>query len=790
MFKVKGVALISGLAVIIAVLAVDLGLRIEANHQSAEHFSQNADRARDILAQRIEMIKDRLDDLGIILAEAERSRGAVVAAFDQYLTDSNTVARHPEVTALAFHRYIASKDEAEISTRLNANFARRARGYADFIPRPPTDLSLRVVVDLVYPVALSKRLTGIDLMQTPRRATVEEAMADRRMVVTAPSKLFTGDDGVVLLNPFYLQPNATRPFGFTATAFRTDVFLQGLEPYLAPLNVDLVVHDLGRLPGTQLEPNEKTRLASMNVGSTKFGLGPILVDPRTAVRAIEVGGRTWRITVRPQAPLPRPLWVPDIYASIGLMLALLVSSLVFERGQAAKRLENQVELRTRDLKDAMGRLVDQRAEAEFLSIHDDLTGLLNRRGFCEHLPSFIETHSEVTVVAVDLDHFKEINDSLGHKTGDLLLKETAVRLVGLRPEEKLVARFGGDEFIVALPKPEAPAYCEAFLTWSHRPILIDEREVCFGASLGSTDTGISGTKLDQLLVDCDTALYAAKSDGKGQLEIFTPALRSKRDESRDLAEELRRALDRDEFEPFFQTQHCAKTRSFEGLEALVRWRHPTKGLLTPERFLPLANSLGLTKEIDLCMMHKTVDTVAELEAQGHRIPKASINVSLSRLRDPSLLASIDQLRPMKAKLAFEIIEAVFLDDNSQVADWDLDAIRERGIQLEIDDFGTGHASIVALTRLRPDRLKLDRELVAPLPNYEHRNLVRAIVAMGRAIGIPITAEGVETETHAQTLCDLKVDLLQGFLFSEPLSAHELRLFLERLDRPDRDARAS
>ena len=327
---------------------------------------------------------------------------------------------------------------------------------------------------------------------------------------------------------------------------------------------------------------------------------------------------------------------------------------------------------------------------------------------------------------------------------------------------------------------EAEVVGQAFLDWARRPQTLGDREVRFGASIGVASTHESGRMVEQLVIDADIALYAAKDAGKNRMMRFGTELRQNAQETKALSEDLKRAVLADEFEPYFQTQHDVLDNRIVGLEALVRWRHPSRGVLPPAAFLKQAENVGLMQEIDRRVMQKAVDAMLRFEQAGFDIPKVSVNVSLHRLQDPELLCSIDALPKMKANLHFEIVETVFFDDPDEVTSWGVDALRERGVNVEMDDFGTGHASVVALTRLAPTTLKIDRELIMPLLDHPQQvRLVSSIVEMGRALDIMIIAEGVETLAHADALRTIGVDALQGYAFSKPVSADEL---LERLRR--------
>ena len=250
--------------------------------------------------------------------------------------------------------------------------------------------------------------------------------------------------------------------------------------------------------------------------------------------------------------------------------------------------------------------------------------------------------------------------------------------------------------------------------------------------------------------------------------------------TKQLADELRRALEDDEFVPFFQTQHAANGFDITGVECLIRWDHPTHGILPPAVFLDVAESIGILCEIDSIALRKSVDAIVSLEAEGIHVPKLSVNVSLERLRDPELLYTIDCLPKMRAALTFEVLETVFIDELDTGMRALLRKLTDLGISIEIDDFGSGRASILGLTQLEPSRLKIDRALVMPLLDRPaQKELLKSVVEMGKSLSIGVTAEGVETRAHAAILCEIGVDTLQGYYFSKPVSIADLRRMIKR-----------
>lgn len=310
-----------------------------------------------------------------------------------------------------------------------------------------------------------------------------------------------------------------------------------------------------------------------------------------------------------------------------------------------------------------------------------------------------------------------------------------------------------------------------------RPFEIEGAQCRIGCSIGLALRLGAGERIRDMLVNADIALYEAKKRGRNRVEIFTERLRLAAVHLKELSDELVTAIEQDQFEPFFQPQFEAHTLKIAGVEALARWNHPRLGLLSPGEFLPVANDLNLAGRIDAIMLEKGLAHLADWRARGLAVPRLSVNVSLARLQDENLLRSLSALSYEPGTLSFELLESISFDDVDEDVKAVLARLKAADIGLEIDDFGTGHASIVNLLELGPDRLKIDRKLVASVETSgARRTLVSAIIEMGRALGIGTVAEGVETMLQAKILGDLGCDVLQGYALARPMSAADFYRF--------------
>ena len=452
-------------------------------------------------------------------------------------------------------------------------------------------------------------------------------------------------------------------------------------------------------------------------------------------------------------------------------------------------VSRDIQLKTRLLKakqnaeDRNRELEDARALMEHYSLHDSLTGLPNRRFLDQELLDEEAPQKPTALLHIDLDRFKQINDTLGHAAGDAMLTHAASVLKENVSASDFVARIGGDEFVIAITEPadeaSLAARADRIIAQMRRPVPFENHQCRFGVSIGiaMADTTLSDYGR-HLLVDADIALYRAKSNGRNRYEFFSDTLKSEIVHNKNVADDILFALERQEFLPYFQPQFDARTLAITGVEALARWNHPTEGVLTPDRFLKTADELNVVHLIDRLILEQTLWQSTRWKAAGIDIPKMSVNVSASRLNDVQLVQSLEGLAFEPGSLSFELLESIFLDEKNDLIEANFDHLREMGVDIEIDDFGTGYASIVSLIHLRPKRLKIDRQLVIPITHSQsQRRLVASIIEIGQSLGIKVVAEGVESMQHARILRDLGCDTLQGYAFAPAMPSERLMQFV-------------
>ena len=428
-----------------------------------------------------------------------------------------------------------------------------------------------------------------------------------------------------------------------------------------------------------------------------------------------------------------------------------------------------------------------RADLEHMAMHDALTGLPNRRFLdkvldeCAASPD--HTTHRIALMHIDLDWFKQINDTLGHAAGDAVLVHVAHVLQEIADAGDFIARIGGDEFVVLCRQPtldrtQMAMKAHRIIAEIRQPIAYEHHLCRTGASVGIAMESSRDTDLKQMLMSSDMALYEAKNKGKNGFEFFTRELQQRVVLTKQLADDILRGIEQNEFTAFFQPKFDAKTRQIVGAEALARWLHPVQGTLVPGAFLRVADELNVVAVIDRLVFDQALVQFNRWQDADLGVPALSLNVSMRRLNDHRLIDGLRNLKFEKGSLSFELLESIFLDNPDENISSNIEQLKELGIDIEIDDFGTGHASMIGLFKLQPKRIKLDRQFVTPIVHSaEKRRMVSAIIDMAKAMNIGVVAEGVESLEQARVLEELGCESLQGYAFSRPLSALEFEAFV-------------
>ena len=449
-------------------------------------------------------------------------------------------------------------------------------------------------------------------------------------------------------------------------------------------------------------------------------------------------------------------------------------------------LRNGVSLRMTIVRDIRDR---HRAQAHIhhLAHHDALTGLPNRVSFMEQLTHAVrhadETGSRLALLFVDLDHFKRINDSLGHLVGDVLLRTVAQRFTASLRATDIVSRFGGDEFMVLLPglaggpahAADAEEVAQKLLAAIGVPVNAEGRPLSVTPSIGIALYPGDGDSPEELVKHADAAMYLAKSRGRANYQYFDRAMAGAAYAELVLEGQLALALERGEFELYFQPQVRAQGGGLVGAEALLRWNHPQRGLLTADAFIPVAEKRQLMLPIGQWVLAEAARCAGRWRRMGLVVAPVAANLSNIQFQASGFLDEVAQVLPadglVPGMLELELTERMLMDDLPKVKER-LARLKAMGVQISVDDFGTGYSSLGHLKELPIDKLKIDRSFIHDLPgNKDSAAITCAIIQMGRSLGLTVVAEGVETEAQRAFLAAQGCDELQGMLISPPLPQH-------------------
>ncbi len=443
-------------------------------------------------------------------------------------------------------------------------------------------------------------------------------------------------------------------------------------------------------------------------------------------------------------------------------------------------------------------ITDQKAAQErisHLAHHDILTGLYNRYSLEERLEQTLlnskRSQNSLAVLFIDLDRFKNINDSLGHQVGDQFLIQVAERLKSCVREEDIVARIGGDEFVLVLTSlregVEASIIAEKVLDEVSKPYRLVGKVLESSASIGICLFPDDATTVESLLKNADVSMYQAKAKGRDNYQFFSPAMSIAAHERLELEQDMRVALGKGLFEIYYQPQFNASDQNLFGVEALIRWNDPVRGFVPPDKFIPIAEETGFILPLGNWILEQACKQLVEIRKQCPHKIKMAVNLSAKQLQSfelvPQVKRVLERYQIEPGELEFEITETAAMQD-PEFAVQQLNALNKLGILLAIDDFGTGYSSLAYLKRLPIHSLKLDRAFVSDIGlDVGDEEICMASISLAHNLGLKVVAEGVETREQLNFLISHECDYLQGFLFNRPLCVTDLEHFLECKKEP-------
>ncbi len=490
----------------------------------------------------------------------------------------------------------------------------------------------------------------------------------------------------------------------------------------------------------------------------------------------------WSLSLVVPLGTPLQLQAADNSQELGLTIGL-IALLIIGSGLSAAWADRKLESKERDLlrvNALLSQLDHARASLQQAAHYDALTNLLNRRGFnqlfAEKLQEHIQCSQGLAVMFLDIDHFKRINDSLGHDAGDEMLKVVAERIRSTVREHDVIARLGGDEFCILVSLhsgDEARQLAHRVMEKMKDPIALFGRSLVMTTSIGISLLPEDGQTCEELLKHADLALYQSKGSGRNNLHFFSSHLKSKVSLELQLEEELHDALQKNAgLQLFYQPILDLRSGQISKLEALVRWQHPQHGLLTPERFIGIAEANGFIAELDAWVLRRACHDLKRLAKGGLAELKVAVNCSALNLGRHELVEEIQDtflstgVQPQRLEL--EVTENALMGNINRAAELLLQ-LRNLGMSLSIDDFGTGYSSLAYLRRLPLDTLKIDRSFVQDIPESQQgMDIVQAIIGMAHTLKLKVVAEGVETPQQLEFLRKHGCDFIQGYLLSRPL----------------------
>jgi diguanylate cyclase (GGDEF)-like protein len=447
--------------------------------------------------------------------------------------------------------------------------------------------------------------------------------------------------------------------------------------------------------------------------------------------------------------------------------------------------EDAVQIIVRDITDRK----KAQEQVNYLAYYDSLTGIPNRNLLYEYLDEVVVRNKDnkkiIAVMFLDLDRFKMINDTFGHSFGDLLLQKVTTRLSKCLGKEGKLFRYGGDEYVIVLNQPESSRVsqvAEKLIDVLSSPFFIQGRQTFISTSIGISVYPKDGYSVETLIQNADTAMYCAKENGKNNYQNYSVSLNIINNRKMEIELGIRKAIENNEFSLFYQPQVDLKTKKIIGLEALIRWKHPEYGFISPAEFISIAEETGLIVLVGNWVLKTACVQFKRWLKKGFLLQRIAVNVSALQFRDKDFVNIVKQvLKDTKLDPCFldlEITESV--TQNVDEATRIMQELKTLGVHLSIDDFGTGYSSLNYLRHFPIDKLKIDKSFVDEINNHLNGEaIVRTIIELGNRLGFTVIAEGVENEHQISFLLETNCHLGQGYFFSEPLAPEELEGLIKK-----------
>ena len=771
------------LAIAYLAFAVCLFATLEAWHFSRQHafdsarekFNQEVYASRTAITLRMKSYEQILrGGMGLFAASIDVSR----ENWRRYVTTLRMEEAYPGIQGIGYAPLVAHADKAAHLAAL------WKEGFTNYEVLPRGDRSVYIPVLFREPFdSLNRRALGFDMSAEPiRRKAMELARDTGAAALTGKVRLVVDNEtqnpvSVIMFMPVYEHNTSPITIDSRRAALKGYVF----APFRVRELIDATLGERLTEAGVDLELFESVAIAKETLLYDRdrephfadANFHPLFATQQT----LELGGQTWTLVMRTLPRFENSIDRTQSWLILGggTLLSLLLLGFLYSLATQHANVHDRASQLTQDL---------QQSEQRFrhLAHHDPLTGLPNRTllqdQFARALGRARRSNNNLAILFIDLDRFKTINDSLGHSAGDALLREVADRIRLTVREFDTVARMGGDEFVILLTDLAEPAdagrVAQHVLVSLAKVTIIDGHPLHVTSSIGISLFPDDGEDFDELLKHADAAMYLAKENGRNGYQFFTSEINVLAHGRLAVETGLRNALNNDEFELHFQPQIALPGGAIVGAEALLRWRHPQRGLVAPDEFIPIAEDTGLIVPIGEWVLRSACAQYAEWRRRGLAPFRLAINLSARQLRQKDLAAITQEVllaNGMKGEeLEFEITETALMQ-SAEAAAASLRALKVLGVTLSLDDFGTGYSSLSYLRRFPIDTLKIDRSFVRDIStDPSDAVLVRAIIDLAHSLGMTTVAEGVETREQLSFLILHKCDDFQGYFISRPLTA--------------------